>query len=51
MPCVLDCRLFLCVGAVLLLWDCRPVFYAIWWPFKVRGCGRVSFAVCCGLES
>ena len=26
------CRVALCFGAVFLLWDVRPVFYALWGP-------------------
>jgi len=26
-------KLLCCVAAVVVLWDIKPVFYAIWWPF------------------
>lgn len=27
-------RLLLCLASVMLLWDVKAVFYAVWWPFR-----------------
>ena len=31
--CDVCCRMLLCVALVVLCWDIKPVFYAIWRPF------------------